>query len=331
MSRLPRLSTLTHAFRRMHTEGRQIDHNGPSTPPPHHSPPADPSAHAPLPQPVITDAPPLATPEPRFTRKGKPIFTRPARQVTVHLPSGYPEPTKYPPPPEYYEGLEEKRKEPHPLWQFFHVPVKSQGRPSEVYPNQGFGSLESLAPEDANLHSGRAWTAAELRQKSFKELHTLWYVLLRERNVLATQREERRRLGIGSRVDGVLNAKRGFRCRKSMARIKYVLNERRLGLIAAAGPHLPIDAPHIPWSSSPTTDPAGATAAIRGERPDSKRIAEFEGAGFGGSMQAESFIEDEDVAEEEVEARDEGFGGGKEAEKFVDEVEVKDGKVEKKE
>lgn len=156
MSRLPRLSTLTRAFRRMHTEGRQIDHNGPSTPPPHHSPPADPSAHAPLPQPVITDAPPLATPEPRFTRKGKPIFTRPARQVTVHLPSGYPEPTKYPPPPEYYEGLEEKRKEPHPLWQFFHVPVKSQGRPSEVYPNQGFGSLESLAPEDANLHSGES-------------------------------------------------------------------------------------------------------------------------------------------------------------------------------
>lgn len=116
-----------------------------------------------------------------------------------------------------------------------------------------------------------------------------------------------------------------------MARIKYVLNERRLGLIAAAGPHLPIDAPHIPWSSSPTTDPAGATAAIRGERPGSKRIAEFEGAGFGGSRQAESFIEDEDVAEEEVEARDEGFGGGKEAENFVDEVEVKDGKVEKKE
>lgn len=168
--------------------------------------------------------------------------------------------------------------------------------------------------------------------------------------MLATQREERRRLGIGSRVDGVLNAKRGFRvslclqhfifkynrliqiqCRKSMARIKYVLNERRLGLIAAAGPHLPIDAPHIPWSSSPTTDPAGATAAIRGERPDSKRIAEFEGAGFGGSRQPESFIEDEDVAEEEVEARDEGFGGGKEAENFVDEVEVKDGKVEKKE
>jgi large subunit ribosomal protein L47 len=32
--------------------------------------------------------------------------------------------------------------------------------------------------------------------KSFKDLHTLWYVTLRERNLLATQREEARRAGI---------------------------------------------------------------------------------------------------------------------------------------
>ena len=32
--------------------------------------------------------------------------------------------------------------------------------------------------------------------KSFKDLHTLWYVTLRERNLLATQKEEARRAGI---------------------------------------------------------------------------------------------------------------------------------------
>ncbi|KAJ6508783.1 mitochondrial 39-S ribosomal protein L47 (MRP-L47)-domain-containing protein, partial [Mycena sanguinolenta] len=71
--------------------------------------------------------------------------------------------------------------------------------------------------------TGRSWLASELRLKSFKDLHTLWYVLLRERNMLATQREEMRRMGLNRERFPPENA-----CRKSMARIKAIMNERRL-------------------------------------------------------------------------------------------------------
>ncbi|KAJ2092630.1 54S ribosomal protein L4 mitochondrial [Coemansia sp. RSA 986] len=78
----------------------------------------------------------------------------------------------------------------------------------------------------AHEQTGRAWAASELRQKSWEDLHRLWYLVLKERNVLASQTEEANRLGIHSEV--FTNKSRIIKCKKSMARIKTVLNERRL-------------------------------------------------------------------------------------------------------
>ncbi|KAJ9050810.1 54S ribosomal protein L4 mitochondrial [Entomophthora muscae] len=75
-------------------------------------------------------------------------------------------------------------------------------------------------------HTGRAWRATELRLKSFEDLHKLWFVNLKERNVLATQRAEARRWRITE--ESFTNKGRNIKVKKNMARILTVLNERRI-------------------------------------------------------------------------------------------------------
>lgn len=69
--------------------------------------------------------------------------------------------------------------------------------------------------------AGRAWDPDELRQKSFSDLHKLWFVLIKELNLLSTQRLESNRWGTND-----LSSTRIHKCRLSMARIKSVLSER---------------------------------------------------------------------------------------------------------
>lgn len=77
-------------------------------------------------------------------------------------------------------------------------------------------------PNDENSYKvGAPWTAAMLREKSFDDLHSLWFTLLRERNMLVTSREEARR-----RHQPFPGPQRLRSVKRSMAAIKVVLGER---------------------------------------------------------------------------------------------------------
>ena len=70
---------------------------------------------------------------------------------------------------------------------------------------------------------GRSWNASELRLKSYEDLHSLWFVLLKERNMLHTEKyiakRNARPMELPERFQNV---------RKSMARLKTVLSERSI-------------------------------------------------------------------------------------------------------
>jgi len=68
---------------------------------------------------------------------------------------------------------------------------------------------------------GRSWSVKELRRKSFDDLHRLWYVLYKERNMLFT---EKYIAGVNSNY--LPQPERERKIKKSMGAIKHVLGER---------------------------------------------------------------------------------------------------------
>jgi len=71
---------------------------------------------------------------------------------------------------------------------------------------------------------GRSWRSDELRLKSFDDLHKLWYILIKERNMLLT---EKVRIDMKKYPSQYLRLKNNLRkVRKSMGRIQGVLGER---------------------------------------------------------------------------------------------------------
>lgn len=72
-----------------------------------------------------------------------------------------------------------KTKPNHGLWGFFNTDKTAMSSPEE------------------ELGHGRAWTYAELNYKSFEDLHSLYWVCVKEKNRIATAAKERARVFAG--------------------------------------------------------------------------------------------------------------------------------------
>eukprot|EP00040_Diaphanoeca_grandis_P014555 m.73947 g.73947 ORF g.73947 m.73947 type:complete len:341 (+) comp24608_c0_seq1:76-1098(+) len=84
---------------------------------------------------------------------------------------------------------------------------------------------ETLTEPTQTVDSGRPWLARDLRNKNNTDLHKLWYVLLKERNMLLTWKQEAK-----VRQKQMIAPQRLKKVRKSMAAIRVVLGERQRAL-----------------------------------------------------------------------------------------------------
>ncbi|XP_074268709.1 uncharacterized protein LOC141592051 [Silene latifolia] len=90
-------------------------------------------------------------------------------------------------------------------------------------PLEEFFEADRSADDDKRIVYGRSWKASELRLKSWDDLNKLWYVLLKEKNMLMSQRQM-----LNAQNLRFPNPERVSKVRKSMCRIKHVLTERAI-------------------------------------------------------------------------------------------------------
>ncbi|XP_042339768.1 39S ribosomal protein L47, mitochondrial [Plectropomus leopardus] len=77
----------------------------------------------------------------------------------------------------------------------------------------------------SDVKSGAPWTAKQLRTKSNEDLHKLWYVLLKEKNMLLTLQQESRRQKVL-----MPSPERIRKVERSLIRLETVVNERETAL-----------------------------------------------------------------------------------------------------
>ncbi|KAG9457873.1 hypothetical protein H6P81_002381 [Aristolochia fimbriata] len=100
----------------------------------------------------------------------------------------------------------------------------ANGSVKTIYnPLEQFFEVDRNAEDDTPVVYGRSWKASELRLKSWDDLHKLWYVLLKEKNMLMTQRQM-----LHAQNLRFPNPERIPKVRKSMCRLKHVLTERAI-------------------------------------------------------------------------------------------------------
>ncbi|KAF3795529.1 39S ribosomal protein L47 [Nymphaea thermarum] len=90
-------------------------------------------------------------------------------------------------------------------------------------PLEEFFEADRSKEDDKPVVYGRSWKAAELRLKSWDDLQKLWFVLMKEKNMLMTQRQM-----LHAQNLRFPNPERIPKVRKSMCRIKHVLTERAI-------------------------------------------------------------------------------------------------------
>ncbi|XP_075058272.1 large ribosomal subunit protein uL29m [Mixophyes fleayi] len=78
---------------------------------------------------------------------------------------------------------------------------------------------------ETSVKSGDAWTLGQLRGKSSEDLHKLWYVLLKEKNMLLSLEQESKRQRVA-----MPSPERLYKVTKSMENLDRVVTERESAL-----------------------------------------------------------------------------------------------------
>jgi len=119
-----------------------------------------------------------------------------------------------------------------PVDQFFQHGVSPKQRVAEeqqlkkeIEENNKTGEKPKITEKyPKEISPGRAWKMDELRRKSFEDLHKLWYLCLKEKNILFSEREHLVRGDSQKPFASIANRLR--KIKKTQRSLKFVLSER---------------------------------------------------------------------------------------------------------